>query len=64
MNEAELYHSRRKTARIAGAFYVVLALAMFPDMLRKSLIVDGNAAATAGNILRNRREQINIGGDS
>jgi len=50
MNELELYQSRRKTARIAGALYVILALAMFPDMLRKSLIVAGDAAATGGNI--------------
>lgn len=53
MNESELYQSRRKMARIAGAFYVVLALAMFPDILRKSLIVVGDAAATGGNILSN-----------
>lgn len=53
MNESELYQSRRKSARLAGAFYVVLALAMFPDMLRKSLIVVGDAAATGENILSN-----------
>jgi hypothetical protein len=51
MNELELYQSRRKTARIAGACYVVLAMAMFPDMLRKSLIVAGDAVATGGNLL-------------
>ena len=51
MNELELYQSRRKTARIAGAFYVVLALAFLPDMLRKSLIVAGDAVATGENIL-------------
>lgn len=53
MNELELYQSRRRTARIAGAFYVVLALALFPDMLRRSLIVDGDAATTGANILAN-----------
>lgn len=53
MNETELYQSRRKMARIAGVFYAVLALAMFPDMLRKSLIVVGDAAATGRNILSN-----------
>ena len=53
MNESELYFSRRKTARIAGAFYAVLALAMFPQMLRDSLIVVGDAAATGRNILAN-----------
>lgn len=53
MNDSELYQSRRKTARIAGVFYVVLALAMFPDMLRKSLIVVSDAATTGRNILAN-----------
>jgi Domain of unknown function (DUF4386) len=53
MNELELYQSRRKLARIAGAFYVVLALAMFPDMLRRSLIVADDAATTGQNILAN-----------
>ncbi len=53
MNELQLYASRRKTARIAGALYLVLALAMFPDMLRKSLIVAGDAVATGRNILDN-----------
>lgn len=51
MNALELYQSRRKTARIAGACYVILALAMFPDMLRRSLFVAGDAAATGENIL-------------
>lgn len=53
MHESELYQSRRKTARIAGVFYLVLALAMFPDMVRKSLIVVGDAATTGRNILAN-----------
>jgi hypothetical protein len=53
MNESELYQRRRKTARIAGVFYVVLALAMFPDLLRKSLIVAGDVALTGRNILDN-----------
>lgn len=53
MNDSQLYQSRRKTARMAGVFYVILALAMFPDMLRRSLIVAGDAATTGQNILDN-----------
>lgn len=53
MNDSQLYQSRRKTARMAGVFYVILALALFPDMLRRSLIVAGDAATTGQNILDN-----------
>jgi hypothetical protein len=53
MSVVDLYQSRRRTARTAGAFYAVLALAMFPFMLRGSLLVAGDAAATASNILAN-----------
>ena len=53
MNDSKLYQSRRKTARMAGVFYVILALALFPDMLRRSLIVAGDAATTGQNILDN-----------
>lgn len=53
MNDSQLYQSRRKTARMAGVFYVILALALFPDMLRRSLIVAGDAATTGHNILSN-----------
>lgn len=53
MNDSTLYQSRRKTARMAGVFYVILALALFPDMLRRSLIVAGDAATTGQNILAN-----------
>ncbi len=53
MSELELYKSRRKTARIAGAYYFVLALAFLPDMLRKSLFVAGDAVTTGTNILAN-----------
>jgi hypothetical protein len=53
MNELERYHSRRTTARIAGAFYAVLALAMVPYMVRDRLIVAGDAVATGQNILAN-----------
>lgn len=28
MNDSQLYQSRRKTARMAGVFYVILALAL------------------------------------
>lgn len=53
MNESQLYLSRRKTARIAGIFYAILALVFLPNMLRSNLIVDGDAAATGRNILDN-----------
>lgn len=53
MSDSQLYQSRRKTARMAGVFYVILALALFPDMLRRSLIVAGDAATTGQNILDN-----------
>lgn len=53
MNAWELYQSRRKTAQIAGTFYVILALAMFPQMLRDRLIVVGDATTTGRNILAN-----------
>jgi hypothetical protein len=53
MNESQRYQSRRKTARIAGIFYAILALVFLPNMLRSNLIVDGDAAATGRNILDN-----------
>lgn len=53
MNEMQLYQKRRKTARIAGLFYAILALVFFPQMVRDSLIVVGDAAATGRNILDN-----------
>ncbi|MFN8488931.1 MAG: DUF4386 domain-containing protein [Caldilineaceae bacterium] len=53
MNESKLYQSHRKTARIAGFFYAILALVFLPNMLRSNLIVDGDAAATGRNILDN-----------
>lgn len=53
MNEAQLFQNRRKTARIAGIFYAILALVFLPNMLRSNLIVAGDAAATGRNILDN-----------
>ncbi|MCE7980414.1 MAG: DUF4386 domain-containing protein [Caldilinea sp. CFX5] len=53
MNDMQLYQKRRKTARIAGLFYAILALVFFPQMVRDSLIVVGDAAATGRNILDN-----------
>jgi hypothetical protein len=53
MDEMELYESRKKTARMAGVGYVVLAFAALPEMLRDSLFVAGDAAATGRNILAN-----------
>ncbi len=53
MNELELYQNRRKTARIAGVFYAILALVFLPQMVRGRLIVAGDAAATGRNILDN-----------
>jgi hypothetical protein len=51
MNEMQLYQNRRKTARIAGGFYAILALVFFPQMVRDRLIVVGDAAATGRNLL-------------
>lgn len=53
MNESQLFQNRRKTARIAGIFYAILALVFLPSMLRSNLIVAGDAAATGRNILDN-----------
>jgi len=53
MNESNLFTSRRRTARIAGAYYLGLAMAMFPHLLRSALIVVGDAAATSQHILAN-----------
>lgn len=53
MNESQLLQNQRKTARIAGIFYAILALVFLPNMLRSNLIVDGDAAATGRNILDN-----------
>jgi hypothetical protein len=46
--------SARVTARVAGAFYLVTTLtAIFADMVvRGNIIISGNAAATAENILK------------
>lgn len=64
MNEQELFQTRRKTARIAGIFYAILALVFFPQMLRDRLIVIGDAAATGWNILDNEMLfRLNIVGD-
>lgn len=53
MNELKLYQTRRKTARIAGLFYAVLALVYLPQMVRDRLIVIGDGATTGQNILDN-----------
>ena len=47
--------SPNKAARIAGLLYLLsLPLAMFPEMfVRQRLIVPGDAAATASNIMAN-----------
>lgn len=39
--------------KMGGVFYGILALALFPDMLRRSLIVAGGAATTGQNMLDN-----------
>ncbi|MCB0130010.1 MAG: DUF4386 domain-containing protein, partial [Caldilineaceae bacterium] len=46
-------HANKKTARIAGLLYLsIIAAGVFAEFIvRGSLIVPGNAAATAGNIL-------------
>jgi Domain of unknown function (DUF4386) len=53
MNEMQLYQNRRKTARIAGVFYAILALVFLPQLLRDRLIVVGDTATTGRNILDN-----------
>jgi hypothetical protein len=53
MNELELYQNRRKTARIAGLFYAVLALVFLPNMVRDRLIVIGDGVTTGQNIMDN-----------
>lgn len=53
MDEMELYESRKKKARLAGIGYLVLAFAALPDMLRRTLFIMGDAAATSRNILAN-----------
>lgn len=53
MSEEPLYRQRSRTARIAGGLYALLAMAMFPHMLRGRLFVFDDAAATARNILGN-----------
>lgn len=53
MTDLELFQNRRKTARIAGMFYAILALVFLPQMLRSKLIVVGDAIVTGQNILDN-----------
>jgi hypothetical protein len=47
------YASLRKTARIAGILYLIIIVSgIFSEMLvRSSIVVPGDAAATAGNIM-------------
>lgn len=53
MEERELYESRKRQARLAGVFYLILAFAALPDALRSSLFVSGDAVATGRNIMAN-----------
>jgi hypothetical protein len=53
MDTMEIEKSRRRTARWAAAWYVVLAMAMVPDTLRRSLFVAGDAVATGRNLIAN-----------
>ena len=54
MNDATLYMSQKRTARIAGALYFAfLCLGMFAEIVRGSLVVAGDAATTVRNILAN-----------
>lgn len=64
MTDLELFQNRRKTARIAGIFYAILALVFLPQLLRDQLIVVGDAAVTGRNILDNALLfRLNILGD-
>jgi hypothetical protein len=51
MSDLALYPERKRTARTAGIFYAVLALAGVPEFIRGGLIVAGDAAQTAQHIL-------------
>jgi len=51
MDERELYRTRKRKARLAGACFLVVAFAAWPEMLRASLFAMGDAAATGRNIL-------------
>ncbi len=53
MEDNELFATRKKTARLAGLGYLVLAFAALPDMFRSALIIAGDHTATAKNILDN-----------
>jgi len=53
VNEETLYRRRKKNARIAGLWYGVLAMALFPEMLRNRLFVFGDIARTSSNVLSN-----------
>jgi len=51
MRERTPAENQRRTARLAGAFYLILALALFPQLLRNGVLVAHDAAATAKNLL-------------
>ncbi len=53
MSDPAVQARMKKTARLAGILYAVLALAMFPEIIRNTLIVAGDAAKTAANIMSN-----------
>lgn len=53
MDEKALYDNRKRQARLAGVFYIVLAFAALPDALRSRLFVGGDALATGRNIMAN-----------
>jgi len=55
INLRETTPSRRNTARLAGLFFLLMvAFGLFAEIFfRQKIFVDGDAAATAGNILSN-----------
>lgn len=53
MNEMHLYMSQKRKARLAGIGWTIVAFAAWPDMVRKTLFVPGDAVATGRNILVN-----------
>jgi hypothetical protein len=54
MDEIDLYRYRKRIARFAGLFYLILAMAMFPEMLRNTIIVSGNTVLTMRNLITHR----------
>ena len=53
MSDVDLYKNRKRKARLAGIGWTIVAFAAWPDMVRRTLFVFGDAAATGRNIVAN-----------